>query len=126
MHWQGSASTGGEECYLHLSDERADPRRLPGVLDRHNVTPGEWAALAEVCGRSCPFNDHFFKYHAESSARQHSATVTLAEFRDGLQTRLHYGWLRVLDRVVLDEVRELLRDDPVHLAVPRMANLLKV
>ena len=49
MHWQGSSSAMmGESCCLQRSAERADPRRLRDVLDRHNVTIAEWIVLAAM------------------------------------------------------------------------------
>lgn len=121
--WQGRASGGGENCYLDDSVRKTDLGQLRHVLDRHNVTLAEWLML-ESMERGW-FRDSAAKLcrvTAESASRLLSVAILEEQCRHGLETCLRYAWLRRVDQRTADEVRSLLGDDPVLLAVPRIAS----
>ena len=120
--WQGRASGGDEDCYLDHSARSAEPGQLRLVLDRHNVTLAEWLMLERMereWSRDSPAN--LCRDAAESASRVLSVAISEEQCREGLEACLRDGWLRVVDQRTADEVRSLLRDDPVLLAVPRIA-----
>jgi hypothetical protein len=96
---------------------------LREVLDRHNVTPVEWAVLARVESGPCRFGKHVNQCLCTSSGEEFGIAISPGEVHPALDACLRYGWLRVLDQAVIEEVRAHLRDDPAVLAVPRTAQL---
>jgi hypothetical protein len=123
MQWQGRPFGGGEDCYLDRSPQRADPRRLRTVLDRHNVTFAEWLLLASMEVGWCKSSaSRLSQWAAESGAKQFGVAVSEEECRSGLDACLRYGWLRVVNQDTLEEVSALLRNDPALLAVPKTAD----
>jgi hypothetical protein len=119
--WQGRASGGGENCCLNRPPEKADPQRLPHLLERHNVTFVEWVLLAAMERGPQRLKQAPPWWLADFADREFGTMVSDEEYRSGLESCLRYGWLRVVDQHVVDEIHVLLRNDPVFLAVPRTA-----
>lgn len=124
--WQGRCSRGGEECYFPGSLDRADPVPLRRTLDCRNVALAEFVVLAAMEGGPRQLDDHDFPSLVRYADRDFGSPLTEAECRVGLDACLRYGWLRVLDEAVIDEVRALVRCDSVALALPRTAELRPV
>ncbi|MFO0810651.1 MAG: hypothetical protein U0746_18645 [Gemmataceae bacterium] len=119
--WQGRGSGGGESCHLVIPAGAADPRRLRHAIDRHNVTAAEWLLLAAMeCDWSCDTAAGLTRY-AATLGRRFGLSATDDEYRGALENCLRYGWLRVVDRDTVEEVRTLLRRDPAFLAIPLTA-----
>ena len=117
--WQCCGSGGEEHCYLDHSARNSDPGRLQDVLDRHNVTLGEWLLLESMeWFRGSAL--HLCR-QAESSTQLLGVAISEAECRDGLESCLRYDWLRVVDQPTIDDVRSLLAADSAYLALPRTA-----
>jgi hypothetical protein len=103
--WQGRASGGGEYCYLLRSPRQSDLQRLQHVLDRHNVALAEWALLAAMEHHSPRSEEASLAWWlADLSNREFGGTISAEELRSGLEACLRYGWLRVVDQHVIDEV----------------------
>jgi hypothetical protein len=120
--WQGRASGGGEYCYLDYSARNRDPDQLRHVLDRHVVALAEWIML-EYMERGW-FRDSAANLccgAAESAIRLLCVAISQEQCNDGLEACLRNGWLRVVDQHTDDEVKSLLGDAPMLLAVPRIA-----
>ncbi len=120
--WQGHGSGGDEHCSLDYAHLNADPNQLRLVLNRHNITFPEWLLLASMehdWFRDSPSN--LCRGAANSASRVLSVAISEELCREGLEACLRYGWLRMTDQHTADEVRSLLSDDPVVLAVPRIA-----
>jgi hypothetical protein len=123
-HWTGCGSAGGESCYLNQGERDRDPQRLRSVLDRHNVTFAEWVLLELMEGGPYRLDDRMPPYLSCGLARQcDGATLTQEEYREARDACLRNGWLRVLNKDTVEEVHSLMHRDPVHLALPRTAEL---
>lgn len=121
--WQGGCG-GGEYCYLEPSLEKRNPFRLRDILDRHNLSLAEWLVLAQMeHGRFYDWAANLYRDAAKSSQGQLGIVVSEEECREGLEACLRYGWLRTLDRQVIDEVHALLQNDQALLAIPRTAEI---
>ncbi len=121
--WQGRCSRGGEVCSFPGSLDRADPVPLRRALDCRNVALAEFVVLAAMERGPRQLDDDDFPSLVRYADRDFGGPLTEAECRVGLDACLRYGWLRVLDEAVIDEVRALVRDESVTLALPRTAEL---
>ena len=123
MHWQGRAEGSGSGCYLYLSNSKAVLPRLGDVLNRHNVTLGEWIVLALMeFGCQSPAR-HIPCGAAYVGNRGYGLRVSEEECRNGLEACLRYGWLRVVDQRMIEEVHELLAAEPALLPIAHEAQL---
>ena len=75
----------------------------------------EWSrdSVARLCDAAAEYGSQVF-----------GAAVSEDQCREALENCLHYGWLRIVDQRTAEEVRTLLRDAPVFLAVPQIAENL--
>lgn len=122
LQWRGRDGGDGEVCYHDDSTRNADSNQLQHVLDRHNVTLAEWLLLESMEG-------DWFRHSAanlcrgavKSGSRVLGVNISEEQCCAALEACLRYGWLRKLDQRTTDEVQCLLDDDPVLLALPRLA-----
>jgi hypothetical protein len=120
--WQGFCSGGCENCYVDYSCLHPDSDQLRHVLDCHNVTLAEWLMLESMERdwiRDSAAN--LCRGAAESAVRLLGVAISEEQCRDALEACVRYGWLRLTDDRTAEEVQSLLANDPVLLAVPRMA-----
>jgi hypothetical protein len=122
-HWQGHSSPSDESCRLYRLLQPIELPRLRRVLASRGVSFQEWVLLAamecEYDSRSADLCRRAGRYWAD----EFGAPVSEPECRQALASCLDSGWLRVLNRDVLDEIHLLFRADPCFLALPRLAEL---
>ncbi|HEV3384144.1 MAG TPA: hypothetical protein VG097_04975 [Gemmata sp.] len=119
--WWGRADSGNESCYLDLSKRNIDSKKLQHILNCHNVTLAEWLMMVNMEPDWNMDSDCLSEKASEFGNRVLSVTISEEQCREGLEACLRNGWLRVVDQQTTNEVRLLLKEDPVHLAVPRTA-----
>ncbi len=121
MHWRGRTASDGENSYLRRL-ANATLHRLQQILNIHNISFAEWVLLAYL--ENGPTRLEFDEspwWIASRELREYGITISVEEYRHGYESCLRHNWLRVIDQATVDEVRTLLRDDPVFLALPRKA-----
>jgi hypothetical protein len=118
MQWQGRCGGDGEQCFLARPQQELDPQRLRHVLDCHDLTLAEWLLLTAVeDGWDGPATDPARRIAWEAH-HQFGVRLSEAECHAGLWACLRRGLLRIVDEQAVEEVRALLRNDPVVLPVP--------
>jgi hypothetical protein len=118
--WRGRADSCSETCYLDLSKRNIDSNKLQHILNCHNVTLAEWLMMVNMERDWFMDSDCLCEQASEFAKRVLSVTISEEQCREGLEASLRNGWLRVVDRQTTNEVKHLLNEDPVHLAVPRI------
>jgi hypothetical protein len=116
--WQGRCG-GSRGRVIVPSLRKFDPKRLQQVLDRHNVTFGEWLLLSAMDWSDANWASGLPKCVVTFVERAFGVTVSEEDCRTGLENCLRYGWLRAVDELHWAEVRALLRDDPALLPLDR-------
>jgi hypothetical protein len=116
IHWRGRATGQGAGCFLARSPQMADQQRLRHVLDRHNVSLAEWLVLATMEGGGY-IASYLPRWAADFAHGQFGVSVSEEDCRKGLDACLDYGWLRIVDLQVMNEIRALLQDDSALLPV---------
>jgi hypothetical protein len=118
MRWQGRCGGDGEQCFLVRPRQEPDPQRLLHILDCHDVTLVEWLLFTAVEAAWDGPESELARSIAWKAARQFGVRLQEAECLAGLEACLQRGLVRIVDQQAIDEVRALLRDDPVVLPVP--------
>jgi hypothetical protein len=119
MQWQGRSSGEGTGYFMARSRQKAEAKRLRHILDCHNVTPAEWRLLAAMEYNWDRKSASNLTWRLARTEDEHlGAPASEEECRTGLENCLRYGWLRVVDQHAVNEMKALLRDDPVLLPVP--------
>ena len=121
MHWQGRSGGGGSDFVMIGSLRKTESKRLPHILECHNVTLSEWLVLAAMEGDAHETASDLPRQVTRSAVEDFGLTASEEECRIGLEACLRNGWLRVVDQQAIDEVQALLRDDPAFLPVPDRA-----
>ncbi len=122
MKWQGR-SGGSTHPYCDMpSLPRDNLQGLPHILDSHNVTRVEWLFLAAQEQSYTGTERALFNWIAESATDCFGMTLSDEDCRAGLENCLRYGWLRIVDQHVLDEIEDQLRDGTAAVLVPREAH----
>lgn len=108
--WQGICGGGQNACDLGELRCVADVDRLRDLLDRHNVTLGEWFALRTLDERWPPKRISA----SEISLMRSRLNLPLSEndCRKGARSCVEHGWLRRFDEPAQLEIDALLRQDP--------------
>lgn len=124
--WEGRAISGRESCYVNHLGHDVDLDRLRHVLDRRHVTLEEWVMMESMEYEWSQESPEALCGHvARYRHRWSKITISREQCRTGLEACLQKGWLRVEDRAAIEEIETLLRDDPVVLAVPKIAKRLR-
>ena len=120
--WQGHGGGGGEHCGHYRSAHDAT-RRL-AILDRYEVSLAQWLIfdLMELgCSQNSPTG--LCRNAMGRAIRLNESELSEEQYLNALTACLKKGWIMVLDQSKIDEVRQLLRDNPALLVLPRTAEL---
>src|SRR5262249_14591785 len=95
-----------------------DAARLRDVLDRHQMTPAEWAFLAAAERERLP--EAIQRAFSRPGSRKSTFGPSFSdqECFAAFEACLRKGWLQRMDAAALEEVASLLRDEPALLPAP--------